>query len=390
MTAIHWTHWRVRSAASAARAWLGLGLLVGLAACGGGGGDGSAAGSGARVGSFTAVASMQIARTLPSSAVLADGRVLVAGGFGVDGRPVASVEIFNPATGQWAAGPAMAATRAGDFLVRLNDGRVLALGSSNSEVYSPATQQWSPIATPPGALSAPYVVLSDGRVLALSLAGPQAHVYDPAANRWVSYAGFDGRRDFGTVRMVDGRVLVSGGRLGTVRTDTTLIFNAANGQWQAGPRMNVARMEHFSFVLDDGRIVVSHGVTDSPTVRGSTEVYDPASGRWTLAGDVIKFSASTTGATCTPLGGGRVLVAGGRSAAGGTVLDQEPQGQLDETNAEIFDPQTLQWRRATAPRTGLIQPRYDHTAARLGDGRVLVIGGNFGGFELAGAEHYNP
>lgn len=387
MTTIHST----QRLASSVRAWIAVGAALSLAACGGGGSGGSS--DIAAAGSFTLIAPMSVARTSASSALLADGRVLVAGGMSNTGHPLATTEIYNPGTAEWSVGPAMATTRAvtsGEFLVRLNDGRVLALANTSPEIYDPATNRWTPVAAPPGAIAAPFVVLKNGRVVALSLAGTQAYVYDPVANIWQSFGGLDGRRDFAAARLPDGRILVSGGRFGTVRTASTLIFNPGSGQWQAGPVMNVPRMSHFAFALSDGRIVVSHGVPDSLSTSGSAEVYDVATNRWSLAGEVIKFSISTTGATCTQLTNGSYLVAGGQAAAGNTVLDQVPQGQLNETNAEILDPQTLQWHRATAPATGLVQPRHHHTAVRLLDGRVLVIGGTSAGVELASAELFNP
>ena len=123
------------------------------------------------------------------------------------------------------------------------------------------------------------------------------------------------------------------------------------------------------------RLNFSHGTQDASTNGTPSEIYDPATNRWSIAGNVIKFDNSTAGATCTQLADGSWLVAGGQSAAGNTILDQQPQGLHNETNAEIFDPRTLQWRRATVPVSGLVQPRYHHTAVRLRDGRVLLAGG---------------
>lgn len=383
--------WRI--AERAARAWSGIAMALALIACGGGDAGAGESGNARREGTFSIVAPMASARTSASSALLPDGRVLVAGGMGSSGHPLATTEIYNPATGQWSSGPTMATTRAvtsGEFLVRLHDGRVLALGNVKPEVYDPATDHWTPVATPPGAIAAPFVVLPNGPVVALSLAGTQAHVYDPGSNTWQSFAGLDGRRDFALAMLPDSRVLVSGGRFGNVRTASTLIFNPGNGQWQAGPAMNVPRMSHLAFALNDGRVVVSHGVPDNLAVNGRAEVYDPATNTWSLAGQVIKFDAATLGATCIQLADGSYLVTGGQTGAGNTILDQVPQGELNETNAEIFDPRTLQWRRATAPATGLLQPRHHHTATRLLSGHVLLMGGTVTGVELASVEQYNP
>jgi hypothetical protein len=46
--------------------------------------------------SFTPTASLHIARAEHAAVVLADGRVLVGGGVGDDGRAIAAAEIFDP------------------------------------------------------------------------------------------------------------------------------------------------------------------------------------------------------------------------------------------------------------------------------------------------------
>ena len=64
-----------------------------------------------------AVGSLSVGRSLAVSAVLPDGNVLVAGGTGT--APVASSEIFDPATDAWSAGPDMSNPRAGAVAVTL-------------------------------------------------------------------------------------------------------------------------------------------------------------------------------------------------------------------------------------------------------------------------------
>ncbi|HEY4753465.1 MAG TPA: kelch repeat-containing protein, partial [Candidatus Limnocylindrales bacterium] len=70
------------------------------------------------------------------AALLADGRVLVAGGStgiqyeGVVGR---STALYEPATGRWTAGPAMPAPRAGAAAARLPSGDVLVVGGYTSD-----------------------------------------------------------------------------------------------------------------------------------------------------------------------------------------------------------------------------------------------------------------
>lgn len=73
------------------------------------------------------------------------------------------------------------------------------------------------------------------------------------------------------------------------------------------------------------------------------------------------LASARTGHTATRLADGRVLVVGGRSLDGLTPL----------SSVEVFDPRKRTWR-AGPP---LLVARTNHTATLLPDGRVLVVGG---------------
>ena len=82
-----------------------------------------------------------------SAALLADGRVLVAGGNADDGRVVGTAELYDPATGTWTATGNMTMWRASPSITRLDDGRVLVTGGfsadgRSAELYDPSTGKW--------------------------------------------------------------------------------------------------------------------------------------------------------------------------------------------------------------------------------------------------------
>lgn len=51
--------------------------------------------------------------------------------------------------------------------------------------------------------------------------------------------------------------------------------------------MNVPRSNHTLTLLPDGRVLAAGGVTTSAVVTSTAEIYDPATGTWTLTGSMM-------------------------------------------------------------------------------------------------------
>ncbi|MFD3993471.1 Kelch repeat-containing protein [Streptomyces sp. NPDC058583] len=192
----------------------------------------------------------------------------------------------------------------------------------------------------------------------------------------------------GAVRLADGRVLIAGGADAALTAqDGTALFDPRHGTWTQGRPLATARRMHATTLLADGRVLVTGGFTGpnaSPVQPLATaEVYDPASGDWSTAGELHE---ARCGHSATLLPDGRVLVAGGaaRRSAG---------SERSLYSAELFDPQTPGWTKAG----DMTDARAFHPAAALPDGRVLVAGGWVatrrdwrGGSALAYGECYDP
>lgn len=88
-------------------------------------------------GAWSTAAPMSIAREGAAMTVLADGRVLVAGGAvydenGLGGHAVAATEIYDPVADSWSAGPDLLEPRKDAAALLLADGSVLILGGDAS------------------------------------------------------------------------------------------------------------------------------------------------------------------------------------------------------------------------------------------------------------------
>ena len=108
-----------------------------------------------KTGTFSPTGSMTAARAFHTATLLADGRVLVAGGnagtWSYDGPFLASAEIYDPKTGKFSPTGSMATPRGWHTATLLADGRVLVAGGENArtdltsaEIYDPKTGKFSP------------------------------------------------------------------------------------------------------------------------------------------------------------------------------------------------------------------------------------------------------
>src|SRR3989442_14523614 len=82
---------------------------------------------------------MLASRSGHTATLLADGRVLIAGGEG-SGAPGSTLEIFNPATSSFSAGGTLATPRKNHAAVLLSGGRVMIVGGFDGSHILKSTQ----------------------------------------------------------------------------------------------------------------------------------------------------------------------------------------------------------------------------------------------------------
>ncbi len=170
--------------------------------------------------SYTLTGSLNQGRFYHSAVQLADGRVLIVGGFTngtTFGDPAARAEIYNPATGKFTLAARMITPRGNAYAVVLRDGRVLVAGGSitdfsqdltSAEIYDPVSDTFrstgSMVRTvPPFQFGIQPFVLPNGKVLI----GDE--IYDPASG---SFSLAPGQPPLGgpMVMLLTGQVLQPG------------------------------------------------------------------------------------------------------------------------------------------------------------------------------------
>jgi N-acetylneuraminic acid mutarotase len=279
-----------------------------------------------------------------TATLLADGRVLVAGGT----RSTVildSTEIYDPTSNSWSPGPSLPSPRTGHAATLLPGGRVLVVGGNGTsdpldtaDLYDPRANRWSstnPMGTARSTLSS--ILLKDGRVLAIGgvpvVSGPPiAELFNPQLETW-SPAGTSTQPTFyygaATTILKDGRVFISGGANATLMGDGLVVgyvYDPTTDRWVTTNPMVQGRVSHSASLLPDGRVLIAGGRDRQVNGRGldTTEIFDanatvPASPATSTGMPVVSSSVAASpiqGLASRPLaapllvGGGVVLAIG--------------------------------------------------------------------------------
>jgi Kelch motif/Galactose oxidase, central domain len=297
-------------------------------------------------GSWTATGSMSGGRILHTATLLPDGKVLVAGGADsiseTSVNALATAELYDPATGNWTATGNMIEARARHTATLLANGKVLVAGGSGSaagsdslataELYDPATGTWTATGTMIEARTyQTATLLPDGKVLVAGgdgRHGPQlasAELYDPGTGSWTATGTMvKDHAEHTATLLQDGRVLVLGGSSAPPTpspTATAELYDPRTGSWTAAESMNREHYGGTATLLDDGSVLLAGGGSSGGS--GGEELYDPSTGSWSATASMLEVR---TNHSATLLDDGSVLMAGGIN----------PRGML--ATAELYDP----------------------------------------------------
>jgi hypothetical protein len=374
---------------------------------GGDAGDASDAGDAGVDGGAGAVTSsaglyMRLTRQSHTSSLLANGHVLICGGYYGTTASSAGCDDFNPSTNSISPGPSLVVGRRGHAATLLPSGQLLVAGGAgtndagafnvlqSAEIYDPGPGTFTLVSNPMAeARSGPAVLLATGpnagKVVLVGGFGDgtidsgtpndtaldSAEVFDPGSDAvqgtFTLLAAHMGvrRGSLTAAALPEGGLLAAGGYYGpgggpyTYLSSAQTLDPALTAFTATVNAMSVARDAPQSVTLPDGRIFVFDGL-GSTGAAAQADIYDPATGTFSAT---ASLPATRNYAAVALLKSGRVMIAGGTG----------PSGTLGDV--VVYDPVA----NTFLPTTGALNPpRALAAATTMNDGRVLISGGQTG------------
>lgn len=275
---------------------------------------------------------MKEGRAAHTSTLLANGTILLTGGFAGGESALASAELFDPHTHTFTSTDTMSVSRQSHTATRLPNGKVLIAGGFNgdylasAEIYDPETGKFTPTSSMETARSGHIaILLNNNKVLLAGGTGvgwsflDSAELYDPESNTFSATGNMTLPRESHTATLLNnGAVLIAGGHEGRRSAitiyDSAELYDPSSGTFSQTGSMTIRRHKHDATLLADGRVFISGG-SDERDAQGayrSTEIYDPSTGAFTSAGDMHSTRYKHT-RTSLLLENGHVLLIGGAS-----------------------------------------------------------------------------
>jgi len=312
---------------------------------------------------FFSTGSLNAARTGAVAVLLPTGKVLVAGGSsdGTASGALNSAELFDPSANTFTTiSQNMKAARFGATATLLANGKVLLAGGENSggvlnsaELYDPVADTFTATGVLPAARTgAVATLLGSGEVL---IAGGSSNgaangalntgdLYDPGTGTFSSLAGSTpylstGRWQPEAALLLSGKVLIAGGQnwygvlaSADIYDPATNSFTASNGS-MAQPRANGSAL-----ALTTGMVLLAGGTTSQVV-----ELYDADGDQFDLTGSLQN---SDDGVIATLLDHGNVLVVGLTTAAASDAVRHRPTTSLCGPTFTAFQRVCLEFHKS--------------------------------------------
>jgi hypothetical protein len=357
-------------------------------------------------------------RAYHSETLLANGKVLLAGGMKVllSYTIAATADLYDPVSGLLNPTASLGTARWGHTATLLNNGKVLIAGgfinktdgTSAAELYDPTAGTFTPTLGPLHFARGGHTatLLPGGEVLIvggysgktddLSHYPATCEIYSPVSNSFRDSGSLNAVRGahratpiFGVsfpvaaesaerATVVENRVLISAGYSANgILKSLEWYFVASDSFSTASVSLVNGRALHTAVLLPNNKVLFAGGGTSSnlpPTATATAELYDVATNTIASSGPLTTARAAQT----ATLVGGRVLVFGG--LAGYTVFK----------SVESYDPNTGAF---TTPATSMATERGFHSGTLLGNGKILLAGGlniSASNFVLNTVELYTP
>jgi hypothetical protein len=284
-------------------------------------------------GSFTPTGDMTTARSGHTATLLNNGKVLIVGGSILN-----SAELYDPSTGAFTPTGDVAAATPCAAATLLENGKVLVAGGVAGpppyglQLYDPVTAGFTAAGayarstTDTGGPVCPTAtLLTNGKVLIIGPPENDTELYDPSAETFTSMGDTMATAGGTTTVLRDGRVLAAGGILGDdgLSTFKAELYDPASGTFTSTSDMAWGRQFHTATLLPNGGVLVAGGlgwkrcatnlVCAFIDTLDSGELYDPSTGVFTIAGNMVR---ARSGHTATLLNNGQVLMTGGGPGLG--------------------------------------------------------------------------
>jgi ASPM-SPD-2-Hydin domain-containing protein/Kelch motif protein len=249
--------------------------------------------------------------------------------------------VSSAQTGVWVQTGNMTVPRWGNSATLLASGKVLVVGGCS-------------IFTPPNVCNV-YATIPE--------------LYDPAAGTWTATnPPIHQRGGPSAALMQDGRVLVAGGDNPTEGCMASAeLFDPATEQWTETGAMSTPRCGFQTVLIEQGpNAGMVMAISGSPICQAcepvltTAELYDPATGIWTLTGSLAVGRFFSIGSVPPYVGSGNIMAVGGMTCCAYTEINE----------AEVYDVLTGQWTPTSDKAT-----RGEERGATLNDSNVLVAGG---------------